>query len=120
LWTERSAKALLIGIGQQIQSTLELLLNTVSFARVGAFALAHAALESAVLAVAGGVSTTAAAAVIIVLGNLLVIVVEGLVVGVQTTRLVLFEFFMRFFEGTGKRFQPAPLPPTDARTKDGP
>ncbi|MEA3275507.1 MAG: V-type ATPase 116kDa subunit family protein [Pseudomonadota bacterium] len=119
LWTERSATALLIGIGQQIQNTFELLLNTLSFARVGAFALAHAALESAVIAIADGVSTLAVAVVIIVVGNLLVIVVEGLVVGIQTTRLVLFEFFMRFFEGTGQRFQPASLPPTDARTKDG-
>jgi len=34
-----------------------------------------------------------------VLGNLLVIVLETVVVSIQTTRLVLFEFFARFFTG---------------------
>lgn len=111
LWTERQALALLAGFGHLVQGTFELLLNTLSFARLGAFALAHAALESAVVGLAGGVETLAAAVVIAVVGNLLVIILEGLVVSIQTTRLVLFEFFARFFVGEGRQFRPAGLPP---------
>jgi len=111
LWTKRSPMALLAGIGHQAESTFTLLLHTLSFARVGAFALAHAALETAIMAFAEMASSTIAAVVIMVTGNLLVILLEGLVVSIQTTRLVLFEFFARFFEGGGRQFQPAPPPP---------
>ena len=48
-------------------------------------------------------------------GNLLVILLEGLVVSVQTTRLVLFEFFMRFLHGEGRPFRPLPPPPEIVR-----
>jgi V/A-type H+-transporting ATPase subunit I len=94
-----------------VESTFTLLLNTLSFARVGAFALAHAALETAVFAAAEVAGSLAAAVAVLVAGNLAVIVIEGLVVGVQTARLVLFEFFMRFFEGRGRPFQPVEKPP---------
>ena len=50
-------------------------------------------------------------ALILVLGNLLIIALEGLVVSIQTTRLVLFEFFNRFLRGTGRVFRPLPAPP---------
>jgi V/A-type H+-transporting ATPase subunit I len=46
-----------------------------------------------------------------VLGNALIIALEGLVVSIQTTRLVLFEFFNRFLRGTGRVFRPLPPPP---------
>jgi V/A-type H+-transporting ATPase subunit I len=112
LWTARSPMAVLSGLGELLETVLQMLLNTFSFARVGAFALAHSALELAVLAMADAVNTMAAATVIVVLGNLLVILVESIVVSIQTTRLVLFEFFMRFFEGRGRAFEPAPKPPS--------
>jgi hypothetical protein len=51
-----------------------------------------------------------AAPVIVVLGNLIVILLEGLVVSIQTTRLVLFEFFNRFLRGTGRVFEPLAPP----------
>ena len=107
---ERSPMALLSGLGNLLQSSFELLLNTLSFVRVGAFALAHAALESAVLGLADAVNPVAAV-VVIVVGNLAVIVVEGVVVSIQTTRLVLFEFFIHFFQGEGREFRPAGRPP---------
>jgi V/A-type H+-transporting ATPase subunit I len=103
--------ALLGSLGHLIESTLQLLLNTVSFARVGAFALAHAALESAIVGVAVGLDSIVVAAIVVIIGNLVIVVLEGLVVGVQTTRLVLLEFFMRFFEGQGRPFLPVMHPP---------
>ena len=45
------------------------------------------------------------------LGNVLILVVEGLVVSIQTTRLVLFEFFTRFFRPEGREFRPLAAPP---------
>jgi V/A-type H+/Na+-transporting ATPase subunit I len=61
-------------------------------------ALAHAAGDGIV------------AALVLVAGNVVVIVLEGLVVGIQTTRLILFEFFVRFLESRGREFHPL-LPP---------
>jgi V/A-type H+-transporting ATPase subunit I len=101
------------GLGNLAQSTFELLLNTLSFARVGAFALAHAALESAVVALSGSTRILGLAILIAVIGNLVVIILEGLVVTIQTTRLVLFEFFAHFFEGEGRQFRPMAAPRPD-------
>jgi V/A-type H+-transporting ATPase subunit I len=111
LWTQRDPLALAAGLGHLLESTFSLLLNTLSFARVGAFALAHAALELAVMTIADGMSGAVAVALAVIIGNLVVIVLEGIVVSIQTSRLVLFEFFVRFFEGTGRHFEPAPAPP---------
>lgn len=94
---------------------LQLLVNTASFARVGAFALAHAGLSLAVIDIAN----TAGGAfywIALALGNMLVIALEGLVVGIQTTRLVLFEFFIRFLKAEGRPFRPLPPPNSTAKT----
>jgi V/A-type H+-transporting ATPase subunit I len=47
---------------------------------------------------------------VLLAGNLLILVLEGLVVGIQTTRLILFEFFVRFLDTRGREFRPL-LPP---------
>lgn len=101
-----------IALAEFVEQTVQLLVNTVSFARVGAFALAHAGLSAAIVGVAevfGGVGFW----VTLVLGNLLVLALEGLVVGIQTTRLVLFEFFIRFLRGGGRKFAPLEPPRID-------
>ncbi|MCE2969347.1 MAG: hypothetical protein LW847_03805 [Burkholderiales bacterium] len=82
-----------------------MLINTLSLARVGAFALAHAGVSSAVVALAGPSDNHLVFALVLVAGNVLILVVEGLVVSIQTTRLVLFEFFTRFFEPAGREFR---------------
>jgi V/A-type H+-transporting ATPase subunit I len=38
-----------------------------------------------------------------------------MVVSIQTTRLVLFEFFARFLTGAGRPFRPLPPPPSLAQ-----
>jgi V/A-type H+-transporting ATPase subunit I len=98
-----------------VESVLQLLVNTLSFARVGAFALAHGALSAALVTTAHATGSVLGAALIVVMGNLLIILLEGLVVSVQTTRLVLFEFFNRFLRGTGRVFQPLSPPPALVR-----
>jgi V/A-type H+-transporting ATPase subunit I len=77
---------------------------------VGAFALAHAGLSAAIMGMADGFQSMAGKAAVLVLGNILIIGLEGLVVGIQTTRLVLFEFFIRFLRSSGRQFRPLPSP----------
>jgi V/A-type H+-transporting ATPase subunit I len=47
---------------------------------------------------------------VVVLGNLFAVVLEGLVVFVQTTRLILFEFFTHFLRAEGRLFRPVAGP----------
>jgi V/A-type H+/Na+-transporting ATPase subunit I len=105
-WRGSRWRNLPAALGQFLMSVFELALNTSSFLRVGAFALAHAALSHAVMTLAGGVENPIAWGVILVLGNLFAIALEGLLVFVQTTRLVLFEFFIRFLQAEGRLFRP--------------
>jgi V/A-type H+-transporting ATPase subunit I len=93
--------------------TLQLVVNTISFVRVGAFALAHAGLSVAVVGVAAAPASVAGSFIVMVLGNLVIIGLEGLVVGIQTTRLVLFEFFVRFLRAEGRPFRP--ITPHDSK-----
>ena len=84
--------------------------NTVSFLRVGAFALSHAVLSYIVFrfseevqAVAGG---PAFSLLILVFGNLVIILLEGMIVAIQVMRLQYYEFFSKFFTETGIEFSP--------------
>lgn len=67
----------------------------------------------AFIIMANATDNRAAALLILLLGNLLVIMLEGLVVTIQTTRLILFEFFVRFLRGTGRMFRPLAAPTAD-------
>jgi V/A-type H+-transporting ATPase subunit I len=106
-------KAHINGIGIFLLETIielfEVLLtyftNTVSFVRVGAFALSHAGMMSVVMLLSH--STTDERAInipVIILGNIVVMVLEGLVVGIQVLRLEFYEMFSRFFDGDGRAF----------------
>jgi V/A-type H+-transporting ATPase subunit I len=97
-------------LGELLMSAFELAMNTLSFLRLGAFALGHAALSHAVLILAGLVDNPIGWLIFVVLGNLFTIVLESLLVFVQTTRLVLFEFFIRFLKAEGRLFRPVAQP----------
>lgn len=100
----------LIGrIGELLERLLQLAVNTLSFVRVGAFALAHAGLSLALAALASATHSKVGVLAVFVAGNLLILALEGMVVGIQTTRLVLFEFFIRFVRGEGRVFRPLQL-----------
>jgi V/A-type H+-transporting ATPase subunit I len=110
-WRARRPAAILTALAELVERTLQILINTLSFARVGAFALAHAGLSSAIVALMHASASTVTQVVVLVVGNAVVIVLEGLVVSIQTTRLVLFEFFTRFLTAEGRVFRPLPAPP---------
>jgi V/A-type H+-transporting ATPase subunit I len=103
---EHRAQRLGASIAEAIETLLQLLVNTLSFVRVGAFALAHAGLAAAINALCAGIEARWLAILGLALGNALLILIEGLVVGIQTTRLVLFEFFIRFLRGDGRSLKP--------------
>ena len=79
--------------------------NTISFLRVGAFALSHAGMMGVVLLLAGAEHGGDPNWIIIIIGNLIVAGMEGLVVGIQVLRLEYYEMFGRFYRGTGKEFK---------------
>lgn len=78
--------------------------NTISFLRVGAFALSHAGMMGVVLLLAGA-EAGHPNWIIIILGNIIVAAMEGLIVGIQVLRLEYYEMFGRFYRGTGKEFK---------------
>lgn len=79
--------------------------NTLSFVRVGAFAVSHAAMMEVVLMLAG-VEAGTPNWLVVVLGNIFVCGMEGLIVGIQVLRLEYYELFSRFYKGTGREFEP--------------
>ncbi|RGY97377.1 V-type ATPase 116kDa subunit family protein [Clostridium sp. AM58-1XD] len=80
--------------------------NTLSFVRVGAFAVSHAAMMQVVLMLAGAESGGNINWIVVVLGNLFVCGMEGLIVGIQVLRLEYYELFSRFYRGDGREFRP--------------
>jgi V/A-type H+-transporting ATPase subunit I len=89
--------------------------NLVSFTRLAAFGLTHAALGMIVwdgtagLWRSGGI-LVAAAVVVFVVGNVLAFSLEALVAGVQALRLEYYELFSRIFAGEGRPFRPWHIP----------
>ncbi|MDF2801105.1 MAG: V-type ATPase kDa subunit [Anaerocolumna sp.] len=84
---------------------LSFVTNSISFLRVGAFALSHAAMMGVVMLLAGA-TTGNPNIFVIILGNIFVAGMEGLIVGIQVLRLEYYEMFSRFYKGTGKGFKP--------------
>ena len=85
------------------------LANTVSFIRVAAFSLAHAGLFLAIFELSGMLKDIGGgflSMLVIIFGNILVMLLEGLVVGIQSLRLNYYEFFSKFFESGKKAYKP--------------
>ena len=78
--------------------------NTLSFVRIGGFVLSHAAMMSVVMLLAD--MYQGASPIIVVLGNIFVIVMEGMLSGIQVLRLEFYEIFSRCYDGDGKAFEP--------------
>ncbi|HJB25235.1 MAG TPA: hypothetical protein H9662_01310 [Firmicutes bacterium] len=88
------------------EMVLSYVTNTLSFLRVGGFVLSHAGMMAVVMMLAEMVGTVGNP-IVVVIGNLFVMVLEGLLVGIQVLRLVFYETFSRFYEGDGKPYVPA-------------
>lgn len=95
------------GFFELFEAVLSYITNTVSFLRVGAFVLVHAGMMSVFFSLANMFGEYSVGFwIVVVFGNIFVLVLEGLLVGVQSLRLEFYEMFNRFFEGSGHEFQP--------------
>jgi V/A-type H+-transporting ATPase subunit I len=88
-----------------------LLSNTMSYTRILALLMAHWALILVTYIVAGLVGSgsffsTILGGIIIVGGNIFVIALEGLIVFIHVLRLHFYEWFSKFYRGTGTQFTP--------------
>ena len=91
------------GFFELFEICLSYITNTISYLRVGGFVLSHAGMMMAVtmiMEMSGGIF----AVLIGVFGNILVMCLEGLVVGIQVLRLQFYEMFSRYFNGNGIAF----------------
>ena len=95
------------------EAALSFLSNTMSFLRIGGFILSHAGMMLVVAQLAGttvpGAEITAGTVVTYIIGNLIVMGVEGLLVGIQILRLEFYEIFNRFYSGNGRSFRPVEI-----------
>ncbi|MDD5859236.1 MAG: V-type ATPase 116kDa subunit family protein [Eubacteriales bacterium] len=87
---------------EMFETLLSFFSNTLSFIRIGAFAVSHAAMMEVVLMLANGGKNIG----VVIGGNIFVMGMEGLIVGIQVLRLEYYEMFSRFYRGDGKEFKP--------------
>jgi len=103
----------LIGEGtmETFETFLSILSNVASYIRLLALALAHISLMVAITAMSdiiqgGGVVNEIITYVGLVFGNLIVILLEGLLVFINAIRLHFYEFFFKFYQGSGVTYIP--------------
>jgi V/A-type H+-transporting ATPase subunit I len=100
---------------EMLEVMISYLSNSLSYVRVGAFAVAHGGLSAAIFILAelvGGGGHGIGYWIVVVLGNLFIVGFEGLIVGIQTMRLSYYEFFSKFFTGGGTKYEPLSIRPT--------
>ena len=103
-WLPRNGMFFVENLFEMFEVILSFFTNTISFLRIGAFAIVHVGMMMvvAILSQSGGVG----GAIVQVIGNVLVMVLEGLIVGIQVLRLEYYEMFSRFYDGDGIPFHP--------------
>ena len=87
--------------------SVECLAHTISYARLGIMLLVHAALLLTVnnsFASLGGVESPSAL-VLLIGGNIGIMMIEGLIVYIQSLRLHLYEFFTKWYDGGSEPFK---------------
>ncbi|MGI6110425.1 MAG: V-type ATP synthase subunit I [Eubacteriaceae bacterium] len=85
---------------------LSMLSNTLSFIRVGAFALTHAGMFLAFQTIANMAGGGIGGVIILIIGNIFIICLEGLIDFIQCLRLEFYELFGKYYEGNGIEFVP--------------
>ncbi|MCF7885546.1 MAG: hypothetical protein K9M80_03540 [Candidatus Marinimicrobia bacterium] len=92
-------ETLLESMVEIIHISIAVFSNTLSFIRIAAFNVAHVILTLSIIKIAGmfGGSSTGGKLSMLILGHFMVIVLEGLIVFIQTLRLEYYEFYSRFF-----------------------
>ena len=106
-------EAVLGSLVDAFEMVIRLAANTLSFVRLAGYAISHAAILMAIFVMVAQVQKAARGplgdclqVLLIVLGNAVAIALEGTVALVQAVRLEYYEFFGKFFSGSGRAFQP--------------
>ncbi len=97
---------LMQNVFEMLEVILSYVSNTISFLRVGAFILVHSGMMTVVFTLADMVGG-AGYWIVVILGNIIIMALEGLLVGIQALRLEFYEMFSRFFTGEGRPFKSA-------------
>jgi len=92
-----------------LETLLSMFSNTLSFIRVGAFALNHVGLFVAFAAMANMMNNGVGSVFMYILGNIIIIGLEGLIVFIQGLRLEYYELFSKYYQGSGVAFNPIAL-----------
>jgi len=92
-----------------LETFLGMLSNTLSFIRVGAFALNHVGLFLAFHTIASMLGSVMGEISMFIVGNVIVIGLEGLIVLIQGLRLVYYEMFSKYYTGDGLSFEPVEI-----------
>ena len=106
LFEDGKGMFVLKGFFELFETLLSYFSNTLSFVRIGAFAVSHAAMMGVVMMLAGAESGGGLSLPVVIAGNLFVCGMEGLIVGIQVLRLEYYELFSRFYQGGGRAFKP--------------
>lgn len=86
---------------------IEYLAHTMSFLRVGAFVLVHAGMMLVVFTLADmAAGMMPVYIIIVIIGNVIVTCLECLLVCIQVLRLQYYELFSRYYDGSGRKFEP--------------
>jgi V/A-type H+-transporting ATPase subunit I len=103
----------LIGEGtmESFETLLSIMSNVASYIRLLALALAHISLMVAITAMGnlfpgGDVVSDTVNIIGSIFGNMIVILLEGLLVFINTIRLHFYEFFFKFYQGSGVNYIP--------------
>lgn len=99
------AEALVTGFFELFETITGFVSNSLSFIRLGAFAVAHEGLASLIVSYSSG----AWGWLVLLFGTVLMVGFEGVIVGIQALRLEYYEFFGKFFQGRGQPFVPLSL-----------
>lgn len=103
--------ALMESAVEAFEAMLNYMANTISFVRLAAYAMSHAAVLMATFVMAREVEKISVgggflSVLVIIAGNLVAILLEGLIAAVQAMRLEYYEFFSKFFSGGGQAYTP--------------
>ena len=107
-------EAAMESVVEAFEAMLGYMANTISFVRLAAYAMSHAAVLMAAFVMAREVEKLSSgggflSVLVIIGGNLVAIVLEGIIAGVQALRLEYYEFFSKFFSGRGRAYVPFSL-----------
>ena len=104
------SSAIILSFMEMFDTILMMIGNTASFLRILGLSVAHAGLMYSFTVLAellmGGVLGSAMGIVVYALGNLLAAGLEGIIVFAHSLRLHYYEWFSKFYSGTGIPFSP--------------